>query len=287
MRRKWLLVLAVVLGIALAFGFAQFDVKGVQSSFQQTLGVGEIGGVGQVPGVWVALAVAFVVGLSMVLTPCFLPVLLSFAPATREARSRKELGSNLFFYSLGMVLVSGLIGLVVGFAGRAVLNLLEGYFASSGFAAVVIFSFMGAVFLLWGLESLGFVRLPGVSFFHGAVGRLEESGVGQRTQSLLYGGLVGSALGVGCPIPTYHAVVLWAAVMGSPLFGALLLAVLGLGRIIPLVILVALPYGTARVWKDWMMRDPEKIHKINGFTVTLLGTFLLVFWIGVMYIGLG
>ena len=144
---------------------------------------------------------------------------------------------------------------------------------------------IGFAVLTLGLTEFGLFSLPSSNL---------QSKFQQKTinvkghrKSLLNGLIMGGALGVGCPFPTYHAVLIWAALTGSPLLGALMLGVLGFGRIFPLIIISLL--ATTISTKDmvaWISKKRLAVKNANAFSLTLLGSFLISFWIFTVWLKL-
>ena len=96
---------------------------------------------------------------------------------------------------------------------------------------------------------------------------------------------MGGALGVGCPFPTYHAVLLWIALVGNPFYGALLAGALALGRILPMVIfglLASIKVSPQRMLA-FISHKRQMVHLVNGVGLIVLGSFSITFWI--LFIG--
>ncbi|MGB3154041.1 MAG: cytochrome c biogenesis protein CcdA [Chitinophagaceae bacterium] len=97
---------------------------------------------------WIFLA-AFAGGLLAVLTPCvfsMIPVTVSFF--TKRSRNRKEGIKNAFYYSISIILIFTLLGLLITLIfGPAALNKL----ATNWIANLVFF----ALFLIFGISFLG------------------------------------------------------------------------------------------------------------------------------------
>lgn len=286
MKKRNLFLTAILLGTGLALLFSQFNIAQVQNFLQQSIGATTVQNPSQVPGFWIAMFSALIVGISMIATPCLIPVILSFVPAARESESKRQVFSNLFFYSLGLISVSALIGLLVGFLGGQIMSLLQNFTGVAKPLAIAVFSGMGVLFLVWGLRAFHLIDLPSTGLYYKLTNYIESGSKGEKGQSLFYGVAVGTALGVSCPIPTYHALLLWAAIVGDPLFGLVLLTTLGIGRVIPLWIAMLLPQRQIDVLIEKVKKNPKRMHTYNGFVITVLGSFLLIFWIGVSYLGL-
>ena len=94
------------------------------------------------------------------------------------------------------------------------------------------------------------------------------------------GAVIGGGFGVGCPFPTYQAVLAFIAAIGSPAVGAAALGANAIGRVIPIFIVGSLIIGGigARKVFSWIERKSESIHMLNGSALALLGTFMIVYW---------
>ncbi len=146
--------------------------------------------------------------------------------------------------------------------------------------AVIVFTIVGLVVLYFGLAELGMV--PQRRLLSGTFHRAQQSGLKLRgyRKSFVVGATMGGVLGVGCPFPTYHAILLWAAVVGSPAYGALLGAVLALGRILPLLLfgLLVRLRVSPRTMMDWIAEKNEIVHLVSGIGLVVLGVFSIAFW---------
>ena len=275
----FLLVLSIAIGLFFTYIFASSDVfKQVALNLQTIISGTTATAIGGIPGAGSALLIAFAVGFSMVVTPCFFPVLLTFMPSVKKGGKSEWLGS-LLWYSLGLIAVGALLGGIVGLLGKGILALINQFSSSSLILAIIIFSIIGVLVLIFGLGDLGFIHLP---HFGGPKFERTQNLEGYK-KSFVNGALVGGALGAGCPFPTYHAVLIWAAVVGNPFFGALLLGLLSFGRVLPLLVigLTAYSVNPQRI-VTWISEKGKLVHTINGVSMVILGIFLITFWLLVM-----
>ena len=91
-------------------------------------------------------------------------------------------------------------------------------------------------------------------------------------------------MGMGCPMPTYYILLGWVAAAANPVYGALVLGVYGLGRVLPAVGIGALIIGGMERKKasKGMTTFRERTSGItNGFVVAA-GSYLLVLFGGVL-----
>ena len=286
-----ILAFSILVGIGLALFFSQLPfLKELPTTIQIFLAGTTSTAVEGIPGALPALVIAFAIGISMVVTPCFLPILFTFAPTIQTKASDANIKKpnwliNLFWYSLGLILVGALVGGIVGLLGGQAISLLKGFSESALQTAVIVFSLVGFIVLYFGLAEFGFIRQRGLlsGLFHKA----QESSLkmsGYR-KSFTVGATLGGALGVGCPFPTYHAVLLWTALVGNPFYGALLGGVLALGRILPLAafgLLASVKVSPLRM-VALISSKREMVHLISGVGLVILGIFSTTFWI--LFIG--
>jgi len=275
----FLLILAITIGLFVTYIFASSDkFKDIALNLQTIIGGTTSIAYSGIPGVWIALLLAFAVGFSMVVTPCFMPVLFTFMPSIKKGGKTEWLGS-LLWYSLGLIIIGVILGGLVGLLGKGILTLINNFSSSSLILAIIIFSIIGVIVLIFGLGEFGYLRLPHLG---GPKFQLANNLKGYK-KSFANGALVGGALGIGCPFPTYHAVLIWAAIIGSPLFGALLLGVLSFGRVLPLLFIGLATYSINpnRV-VTWVSEKGKLIHTINAMSLVILGIFLISFWLFVM-----
>jgi len=277
--KLFLLILSIAIGLILTYFFASSDVfKQVALNLQTIISGTTATGFSGIPGAGIALLIAFAVGFSMVVTPCFFPVLLAFMPSVKKGGKSEWLGS-LLWYSLGLIVVGAILGAVVGLVGKGILALINQFTASSLILAVIIFSLFGIFVLVFGLGDLGYIHLPHI----GRPNFIRTQKLKGYKRSFVNGALVGGALGVGCPFPTYHAVLIWAAVVGDPFFGALLLGLLSFGRVLPLLIIGLTAYSVSpqRII-EWISEKTKLVHTISGVSMVILGVFLISFWLFIM-----
>jgi len=275
----FLLILAIVVGLSVTYIFASSDkFKDIALNLQTIIGGTTSTAYSGIPGAGIALLLAFAVGFSMVVTPCFLPVLFTFMPSVKKGDKNEWLGS-LLWYSLGLIIIGAILGGIIGLLGKGILTLINKFSSSSLILAIIIFSTIGIIVLIFGLGEFGYLRLPHLG---GPKFQLTKNLKGYK-KSFVNGALVGGALGVGCPFPTYHAVLIWTAIIGSPLFGALLLGVVSFGRVLPLLFIGLAAYSiNPTIIVKWVSEKGKVVHTINAISLVILGVFLISFWLFVM-----
>lgn len=230
------------------------------------------------PGLLLALGVAFLVGLSMNFLPCNVPIMMTLLPATSRAESRRGFVRRTVLYALGAIAVLAALGFVLGWAGSAVRPLVLGYPSIGIYVAGVVLGGIGLLSIAWGLRECGVVSLPTISPpFMDALRRAVDQRSGPA-EYLLLGAVYGGS-GGGCPMPTYHLLLVWIVVAADALFGAILLSTYVLGRVLPVAVLGAVvrerPARAAAVFGGRY----GSLRLVNGAILLAFGS-LLVFFAG-------
>lgn len=206
----------------------------------------------------IGYAGAFFGGVAALLSPCAAMLLPAFF-AYAFGRSRATLAGRTLLFYLGLLLTLVPLGLGAGAVGglltthRDTLTLIGG-------AVLIVFGLM---------QALG-VPLPVPGVRDGAT-RDPRGAVGAVLLGATYG------LAGACTGPLLGAVLTVAAVSGSPGYGAALLAVFGLGMVVPLFVL-ALIWQRVEPKRRW---QPRRIA-VGRFTTSWPGIVS-----GVLFIGIG
>ncbi len=235
----------------------------------------------QHPGVLVSLGAAALIGLSMNFLPCNLPIVMSLLPATTQTDSRHGSLRRTSLYGLGAVMVLGTLGAILGLLGETLRPLLETYLAGGVYVAVAVIGGVGILSILWGLRELDLLALPGppvsiASPLRDAVDSRDDA-AGYVLLGAVYGGTGG-----GCPLPTYHLLLLWVVIAASPIYGALLLSTYVLGRIAPIAVLGAVLRDQAI---DVFSGRYDTLRTVNATVLIGGGSVLVVFTVGRAFIG--
>ncbi len=228
----------------------------------------------------VGLALSFVSGVTMIFTPCGMPLVFALNSMAREGKERGRSWVRPFvLFTVGIALVMAAWGVVVGLAGHGIVSFLAR--PSRRFAVTeVLYSLVGVLALLMALWEFAWVRLPrigGHRAMPSAIARLNP-----YPRSFAMGAALGGGFGVGCPFPTYQAVLAWAAIVGNPLYGAAVLAANALGRSVPLYLIGGLAYGGAdqRGISRWLLGNSARAKLINGTALAAFAGLMIVLWGG-------
>ncbi|GMQ86538.1 MAG: hypothetical protein BMS9Abin07_2119 [Acidimicrobiia bacterium] len=226
----------------------------------------------------VGVALSFVSGVTMIFTPCGLPLIFSLNSIASEGKERgRSWVPPMGLFTIGITAVMALWGVTVALVGGGILDFLGG---SSGGLTVteVLYVALGALALLMALWEFGWVHLPRVSGTRALPTSLTR--LGPYPRSLAMGAGLGGGFGVGCPFPTYQAVLAFAAVIGNPFYGAVLLAANALGRAAPLWLIGGLVYrGTdQRAVSRWLLGNSARAKLVNGTGLAIFAGLMIVLW---------
>ncbi|RRD50995.1 cytochrome c biogenesis CcdA family protein [Arachnia propionica] len=207
----------------------------------------------------IGLAGAFLGGLAALLSPCAAMLLPSFFAYAFGGSKRTLVGRTGLFY-LGLLLTLVPLGLGAGALG-ALLSTHRHLMALIGGLLLVVLGIVTAL----GLK----IPVPG----------LRSSG-GTGPVAVVFMGAVYGLAGA-CTGPLLGAVLTYAAVGGSPLYGALLLACFGAGMVAPLLLLAWLwdGFDFARLLKPRPLRlgpiETSWWALIAGLLMVALGLLFL------------
>jgi cytochrome c biogenesis protein CcdA len=230
----------------------------------------------------VGVALAFLAGFIHIATPCYLPAALAAVPLVRGAHAKKDWLKTALVLTGGMVLVTALFGAIVGAAGGAFSGLATSPRAMSLVMKPLLIG-MGAVMLLIALGELGLVRrlLPEAHLATSPRGGAANSGgrAGYRRAGML-GLAIAGTFGIICTKPTYLALVVYVAALGSIGYGILAMGVYGLGLALPIVLggLALLPADRSARFMDWLGARREGLHAAQGVLLAFLGALVVAFF---------
>ena len=230
----------------------------------------------------IGLALDFVSGVTMVFTPCGMPLVFTLNTMAREGRERGRSWLPPFaLFTVGIAGVMAVWGLVIGAAGHGIVSFLAA--PSRRFAVTeVLYSLLGALALLMALWEFGWVRLPRLGGHRAMPTKLAR--LNPYPRSLAMGAALGGGFGVGCPFPTYQAILAWAALVGNPVYGAAVLVTNALGRAAPLFLIGGLAYGGTeqRAIAQWLVGNSARARLINGTALAAFASLMLVLWGGLV-----
>jgi cytochrome c-type biogenesis protein len=217
----------------------------------------------------VNIGFAYVVGLSMIVLPCTLPLAFVIVPLSMGKTAKRGLLMALFF-GLGLSLTLSLYGLFVALAGNLI-GLDEAMTKAGGFSRI-LFIIGGLAAFVFGLSELKLIKF-GMPSYSGAYPEFIQKQK-DYLKAFFLGLFLGNA-GVGCPNPLFYVLLGYIATLGSPTQGWWLGFIHGIGRATPLIFLSIL--GMLGINAVSVIASKEKIvKKISGWSLIVLGAFIIV-----------
>jgi cytochrome c biogenesis protein CcdA len=219
---------------------------------------------------------AGVAGLAATFTACncvVFAMLPGLACSTDGKTGRSSPWFALAAFVGGVAVVSIAYGLYIGSIGSAgveALNVREVRLAQAQW----VFTGIGVVMLVWGLGEMG--------LFDGLTRRLSGSArtflASASTKAATIGILVG-LFSVGRPFPVFREFLTYAAEAGSPLYGAAVMAIQGVGQILVMVALFALlVWFGGRKLLAWSRSNPAGPRLMSGLALVAGGAFFVFYW---------
>ena len=203
-------------------------------------------------------------------------------PLVQVAKDKRDWLKTALVFMVGMVVVTALFGAIVGGAGGA----FAGLAASARPMALVMKPVLIGMGLLMMLVALGeFSLVPRLlPELHPAQRLAEVSADTVRGSSYrragALGALIAATFGIICTLPTYLALVAYVAVVGSVLYGAVALAVYGIGLATPIALggFGLLPAGRSTRLLGWIETNRQAIHTAQGILLAFLGALTVAFF---------
>jgi sulfite exporter TauE/SafE len=219
---------------------------------------------------------AMVAGLAATFTACNC-VVFAMIPGLACSTDRPAVGGSamkaLGAFVTAVLAVGAIYGIFIGFLGP------EGAEAFNERAirlaqAQAVFTTLGLAMLVWGAFELGFLdsvkrRISPVAraFFSLPV-----------TKASLLGLMVGS-FAVGRPFPVFREFLTYAATAESPIYGAGVMMIQGLGQIAVMAVLFfRMIYVCRETLTRWSRNHPERVRLTSGLALTAGGTYFVYYW---------
>ncbi len=277
--QKGQFVLALLVGAGLALISWQLGV--LDGSTDIFGGVAGSAADASSPSAFIAVGAAFIIGASMIVLPCGFPSVFAMPSILNSRKGLPQRGALSLVFLAASALPLAALGVGLGFAGDAILGLLDTMAAKMTFA-VVLYSLLGVLAIAYALSQLGVFHLPNPTERVRGPDMPDEDKPYRR--ALVLGTTMGAGMGMGCPMPTYYILLGWVAAAANPLYGAIVLGVYGLGRVRPAVGIGALIVGgmeRKKVSKGMTSFRERTSGLTNGFVVAT-GSYLLVLFGGVL-----
>jgi len=221
------------------------------------------------PGQAVNVAFAYVVGLSMIVLPCTLPLAFVIVPLAMGKSPRKGLLMALSF-GAGLAIMLSIYGIFVALIGKIIG--LDQAISGAGTVSKVLFMIGGAAAFIFGLSELKLIKFKMLSFGGAYPAYIQKRR--DYAKAFLLGLFLGNA-GVGCPNPLFYVLLGDIAVVGSVVNGWWLGFIHGVGRATPLVFLTILGILGVNAVSN-IARKTVIVTKITGISLILLGAFIFI-----------
>ena len=221
------------------------------------------------PGQTVNFTFAYVVGLSMIVLPCTLPLAFVIVPLAMGKDPKKGFFMALFF-GLGLSITLSLYGLFIAFVGNAIG--LDQAASSAGVVSKILFIIGGLSAFIFGLSELEIIKFKMPTYSGAYPAFIQKQG--DYLKALFLGLFLGNA-GVGCPNPLFYVLLGDIAVVGSLTNGWWLGFIHGVGRATPLIFLAILGIlGVNAVGS--IASKSAAVKKISGTVLVVLGAFIFI-----------
>ena len=221
------------------------------------------------PGQTANIAFAYVVGLSMIVLPCTLPLAFVIVPMAMGKGAKKGFLMALFF-GLGLSVTLSIYGLFVAGIGKSIG--LDQAIGSAGTVSKILFIIGGLSAFIFGLSELNLIKFKMPSYTGSYPDIIQKQG--DYLKAFFLGLFLGNA-GVGCPNPLFYVLLGDIAVMGDLMNGWWLGFIHGVGRATPLIFLAILGIlGVNAVGN--IAKKTAVVTKWTGISLILLGAFIFI-----------
>ena len=278
-RRLGSLLLATALGVVIAgfWNFRVVDGFGADIVAANTIGdyrgkAGEFAILGATFG----FVFAFVAGLAATFTACncvafaMIPGLIC-PPDARAGRAAAFRALRIMLACV--VVVSAIYGAFVGWLGPAgvtAINTRAVRFAQAG----IVFSVLGVAMLVWGTIELGLLNR-----FTRRCSAETRGFFGQPATKAAIMGLMIGAFAIGRPYPVFREFLLYAAQAQSPVYGAAVMALQGIGQVVVMVVaflLVLWLFGAKLA--AWITTRSAQPALISACALVAGGAYFVFYW---------
>lgn len=203
-------------------------------------------------------------------------------PLVQVARTNRELLKTVAILCLCSVLVAALVGAVLGAPSSFLAGIVGSRRAMSQILQTALVG-VGVLMIVVAMGELGLTRrlLPGLRL--GPTSADHDPAAPARglyRQAAVVGISMAASFGIVCTQPLYMALVVYVAVVGSALYGALALGAYGLGLATSVVLagLILRPVGRVARVGTWMASHESAFHLVQGLVFALLGALTVSFF---------
>ena len=213
------------------------------------------------PATTLTMLLSFAGGVSNIVLPCTLPLVFIIVPIAMGASGKKGLIMAALF-GIGLIMTLSVYGAAVAQIGK---------YVGLDSATRIMYASAGIAAFIFGLSELKLIKfkIPTYSGMPQFVQKQKD-----YTKVFILVLLLGNA-GVGCPNPVTYIILIFSASTGDWLQGGLLMAINGVGRVIPLLLLSALGILGVNA-TGGLVKRVESVRKFTGWALVVLGSFIVL-----------
>jgi len=213
------------------------------------------------PSKTLTMLLSFSGGISNIVLPCTLPLVFIIVPLSMSAGSARKGLAMAVLFGIGLTITLSIYGAAIAQVGK---------YLGLDNATRVMYGLAGVAAFIFGLSELKLIRFEFPSYMR-MPGFIQKQG--DYLKVFLLGLLLGNA-GVGCPNPVTYIILTYAATTGDWMQGGLLMAVNGIGRVMPLLFLTVLGIlGVNAV--GGLTKRMDAIRKFTAWALVVLGSFII------------
>lgn len=220
---------------------------------------------------------AAIAGLAATFTACNC-VIFAMIPGLAcsvegRSTSKREAWQALGCFVAGVLVITGFYGFFIGFLGAEGVEVLNGRAVRLA-QAQAVFSLLGGIMLIWGFIEMGFMVWLKNRFSETTRAFFAQT----TTKASLLGILVG-CFAIGRPFPVFREFLVYAASAGSPLYGAGVMMIQGLGQIAVMALLFGLMIWLAGQKIGKAAREqPYKFQMVSSVALITGGMYFIYYW---------
>jgi len=208
-------------------------------------------------------------------------------PLVQAAQNKRELLKTVAALGLAMVAVAALFGVFVGSPASLLAGTVSSRSAMSHIMQPTLVA-TGLLMIVVGLADLGLLRWPWSNRHAAWSTTAAADGTDPRRyyrRAVVTGIAMATTFGLICPRPVYVGLLVYVAMMGSPLYGALALGTYGLGMASAVVVggLLLRPACHIARLNAWLASREEALQLVQGLVFATLGTMTVTFF-GLRYV---
>jgi len=197
-------------------------------------------------------------------------MIFTITPLVQEAKTRRQWLQTFGIFAGALVVVLGVFGAAMAWAGAAVAAKVTTPWAREVIASIAL-TVVGVLALVIALGELGIIRplLPEVRTVPTVTG---TSSLPRR--ALVIALAFGATMAIFSPLSAYALIIGWIAARQSPWLGAITLMAYGVGLVLPLAVA-----GTLMARSDRRAHVlQERVRLVGGVALAAAGGFMLSMW---------